>query len=194
MTRTRTHGFKIGVYHGKTLPEDDKREYKIQRDLFLIGKVKLNFSKENTIKVKIFAYEVPIEEGASRVKCIDLLGYDKDFNIYIFELKRTQGDPLEKVVNQINDYSKKIIKKLDQIESEFKDAFLFQNISFNKACIKKIILAPREYYTQPVNKTYIKKCIRENDILLGYFGGIAKNNETKLRRSGIECININFQR
>lgn len=195
MATMRSQGFKIGMYHGKTLPDDDRREYKIQRDLFLIGKVKLNFSKNKTTVVRVFAYEVPLQDGVARGECADLLGYDKDFNIYIFELKRgTNQEALQEVINQINGYATTIVKKLPQIEKEFKAAFLLRSrsISFKKSVVKKIILAPREYYDDSENRACIKKYLK-GDILFGYFGRIADGNEAKLRRSGVECVNINFR-
>ena len=193
MRKSRESDFKIGRYHGKALSSHDKREYKMQRDLFLIGRAKLIFSKVRTIAIRFFAYEVPLEEGVNRGRCIDLLAYDDVFNIYIFELKRENGEQLEAAVKQIEGYSEEIIKKLPQIEKEFNDSYFFKNISFNKKSVQKIILAPRSYYRKPKNKNYVRMHAPA-DVLFGYFGGIKDGNEMRLLENGVDCANIHILR
>ncbi len=189
MVKERKENFCIGFYHGKTLSEGDEREYKIQRDLYLIGKVMLNFSHVRIIDVRIFAYEVPLEQ-TSRGESIDLLGYDKDFNVYIFELKRTNNkDSLQKIVTQINGYAKKLIDKLPVIQNELRKAFLFDSIVLNIDKVEKVILAPRGHYDKEMD------CIRRNpDIRFGYFGSIRDKKATKLLESRKRIVNINFQK
>lgn len=193
MCKLRKEEYRIGNYRGKILYEDDKREYKIQRDLYLIGKVRLIFPNSNKIDVRLFAYEVPLCQEPSRGKCIDLLGYDKDFNIYIFELKRADNsEVLPKVIDQINDYCDKLKQILSHVEREFLEAFLLKNITFGKKRIKKIILAPRRYYEKQsnFNKKYGEEY--QGDILFGFFGRISDKGEYKLVKGHKKIVNINF--
>lgn len=193
MRKPRKSDFKIGCYHGRVVSGDDKRECKMQRDLFLIGRAKLIFSKVRTIAIRFFAYEVPLEEGVNRGRCIDLLAYDDHFNIYVFELKRKDGECLEEAIKQIEGYSEEIIKKLPRIEKEFNDNYFFKNIHFEKKSVRKVILAPKSYY--PESKKNYDRIHAPADVFFGYFGGIKDGNEMKLLENRIDCVNIhNFKR
>jgi len=67
----------------------------------------------------LVGYEVPLLGSTFKGNCMDLLGYDKDHNPYIFELKvDLSNKKLDKIVTQINDYADKFIIVHDAIEDE----------------------------------------------------------------------------
>ena len=142
----RTKNFKLGQIHGKLRARKRKSEAHIQRTVFLIRKIKIWRKRNKTTTVRMFGYEVPLQSGKSRGSCVDLMGYDKDRNLYLIELKKKgSGEKIPKIIKQINDYENMVKRILPCIEREFKEEFLFP-IKFNKT-IRKIILAPREFYS-----------------------------------------------
>ena len=178
VSEKRTEGFRIGTYRGKLLPtisSDSKnledREYKIQRDLYHIGRLKILYGRddEKNIMLRLFAYEVPLSNG----KRIDLLGYDADFNMWIIEVKQVKSSAgIDDVKNQINEYEKLLMNSKKEIEAEFREAFLLPDFTFLE--IKKMVLAPRKFYVDKV----IKK--DDNDILYCSFARIADEKELSL--------------
>jgi len=142
----RKKDFRLGKIHGKTSPQKKLSEATVQRNLFLgqrITFVRKRDGRSNPV-VRIFAYEVPLEK-VSRGRCIDLLGYDQDKNLYIFELKnKNSTEKLSKVNSQIKDYANTLIKIKEDIEREFNEEFFFTNIEFKE--IRKIVVDPREFY------------------------------------------------
>ena len=142
--RYRHDDFKLGVLHGKVNPQKDDSEAKIQRNVFLSQVIRIrraNDESKNTV-IRLFAYEMPL--GYSRDLCVDLVGYDAERNIYLIELKKgSSSENLDKVIYQINNYGK-IVKKIKRlIEIDFKNTFYIP-IKFKN--IKKLIIAPREFY------------------------------------------------
>lgn len=142
MTPSRIKNFKLGTFHGKLLPEKNIREAKLRNALYLIGNLRLELTKKDCIDIRILGYEVPLGE---RDKRIDLLGYDKDLNPWIIELKTDEStDTIDEVVNQVNDYANLFKPLITFIKEEIKDVFLLDiNLTDN---IKKMVLIPREYY------------------------------------------------
>jgi hypothetical protein len=139
----RTKDFKLGCLHGRLQAENPTSEAHIQRTIFLSQRIKV-WRKINFITIiRIFGYEIPIEDYR-RGRCIDLMGYDKDPNLYIIELKkRNSTDTMNKVIEQINNYADSVQRILPNIEKEYKEVFFFP-IKF--VSIKKMIIAPREFY------------------------------------------------
>jgi len=78
----RESGFQMGCLHGKLHAKDPKSEAHIQRTIFLSQRIKVWKTIDLAPIIRIFAYEVPLEL-ASRGKSVDLMGYDKDFNLYL---------------------------------------------------------------------------------------------------------------
>jgi len=142
----RTGDLKIGQYHGKRDPSNKRSEAKIQRLLYenqLITIVtERNAAKHITIRV--FGYEVQLEEGKSRGRCIDLLGYDKELNLYVIELKKEASqEKLSKVEKQVAEYLECVRKMQILIEKEFHMSYFLQ-VAFRS--IRTIILAPHKFY------------------------------------------------
>jgi hypothetical protein len=141
----RKKDFRLGKIHGKTSPQKKCSEATVQRNLFLgqrITIVRKRDGRSNPV-IRIFAYETPLEK-VSRGMCIDLLGYDRDKNLYIFELKIEKStEKLSEVNLQIKCYADKLEKIKKYIEQEFNEEFFF-TMEFKE--IKKIVVAPREFY------------------------------------------------
>ena len=141
----RKKDFRLGKIHGKTSPQKKCSEATVQRNLFLgqrITIVRKRDGRSNPV-IRIFAYETPLEK-VSRGMCIDLLGYDQDKNLYIFELKnKNSTEKLSDVKEQIEGYACKLKKIKKFIEREFSETFFF-NVEFRE--IKKMVVAPRDFY------------------------------------------------
>ena len=148
----RKKDFRLGKIHGKTSPQKKRSEATVQRKLFLgqrITIVRKRDGRSNPV-IRLFAYEVPLVENVSRGRCIDLLGYDRDKNLYIFELKIERStEKLSKVNSQIKDYANTLIKIKEDIEREFNEEFFF-TVEFKE--IKKIVVAPCKFYKKKKNK------------------------------------------
>lgn len=147
----RKKDFRLGKIHGKTSPQKKCSEATVQRNLFLgqrITIVRKRDGRSNPV-IRIFSYETPLEK-VSRGRCIDLLGYDREKNLYIFELKSEDStEELSKVNSQIKDYANTLIKIKEYIEQEFNEEFFF-TVEFKE--IKKVVVAPRKFYKNKKNK------------------------------------------
>ena len=100
--------------------------------------------------VRLFAYEMPL--GYGRDECVDLVGYDAEYNLYLIELKKgSSTEDLSKVINQISGYAKKVDEILKYIEDDFEKTFFFK-LKFGE--IRRIILAPREFYEGKTSNDY----------------------------------------
>jgi hypothetical protein len=175
----REQDFKLGCLHGKLNAEDEKSEAQIQRTVFLSQRIRICRKKDVKPVIRIFGYEVPL--GYNRGRCVDLMGYDEDHNIYIIELKKKESkEKMEKVVEQINDYEKSVEKILLHIEKEFEEAYFFP-VQFKN--IKKMIIAPREFYEGK------KPLPNDTGIEYGYFRDKDIN-----KRKPKDIINIHLQK
>lgn len=192
MLGLRTAGFRMGTYRGKQLDEKDTREYKIQRDLYLIGNIRLVFSNERFMTVRMVGYEFPLYH-ISRGRSCDLIGYDRDFNIYLFEVKKWNNrEGLKRAVEELDDYSKAFKEISKYVEEEFHKVF-FIKANFKK--IIKIVLAPKEYYDkQEQNKEYLKSY--NGDVRFGYFARVPSGETVNLvrRPKNDSCIRIHFKK
>lgn len=151
--KQRNEGFRIGTYRGRLLPseriiekdgktsiKEERREYKLQRDIYLIGR--LRTPDENDIRV--FAYEIPLEKG-NRTASIDLLGYDRHRHLYIIEVKGPDAkDSPEDVYKQLKRYKEAAKPLKSNIEKEFNEAFLLEGFKFKD--IKAFALAPKAIF------------------------------------------------
>ena len=148
----RKENFKICTFHGTMDPEKGSKEAKLRNALYLIGNLNLQISRTESVNIRIIGYEIPIEYRGKR---IDLIGYDKDKNPWIIELKAHDSkERINEIIQQINDYEIIFKTQIDAIEKEFTDK-CFLNISLTRK-IKKMILAPREFYENQDKKTYPK--------------------------------------
>ena len=184
----RRSDFKIGTFHGKQLPGKDSRECKIQREVYLVGNLRMNLSRTCRRDVRIIAYEVPLGKKSRR---IDLIGYDDAFNIFLIEVKRKDNRETlhEKVVAQIDEYAEVFHKIRKDFEKEFSTIFFFRPRFRN---IIKVVLAPREYYRQNGGENELFATRRNGDVLFGYFGRIPKDGEKDLVKSSRNRVEVNF--
>ncbi len=119
----RQNNFRLLTIHGKLNPQRDESEARLRNDLYLVGSLTLDYGSKGSINIRLVGYEVPLTTGQSRGYCIDLLGYDKEFNPYIIELKTsitsdTQAvDKVHYVSESFKEMAKnspyKVKKKLD---------------------------------------------------------------------------------
>lgn len=140
----RKRDFKLGQIHGRLQVRNDKSEAQIQKTVFLSQKLRIWRKRNETTVVRIFGYEMPLEAGCTRGKCIDLIGYDEDYNLYLIELKKKKSsERIAAIIKQLDGYEKSVKKILPRIAEEFKREY-FIPICFKS--VRKIILAPREFY------------------------------------------------
>jgi len=143
-------------------------------------KLRLWKRRNETVIIRIFGYEVPLKTGQTRGECIDLIGYDKAQNLYLIELKKkTSSERMSKVIDQVNDYTDAVKKIVTHIEKEFENEY-FLPIRFSG--IKRIILAPREFY----DRTRKKECV-DLKIQYAYF----RDTDITKRKPG-DIINIHL--
>ncbi|MDD3665958.1 MAG: hypothetical protein PHQ65_11885 [Bacteroidales bacterium] len=149
MNERKKH-FKIGTFHGTLNPVDGSKEAKLRNVIYLIGNLLLPLTNTKKIKIRVIGYEIPIENKGKR---IDILGYDSELNPWIIELKAdSSNEKIADIVNQINDYANILPLLLPGITNEFKNKFFLDLKLTNN--IKKIILAPREYYLKQDKTSY----------------------------------------
>jgi hypothetical protein len=148
----RKKDFKIGTFHGTLNPEKSSKEAKLRNALYLIGNLYLPISRTEGVSIRIIGYEIPIE---NRGKRIDLIGYDKDKNPWVIELKSHDSkEKISDIILQINGYETILTNHLTTIEEEFADKYFF--IIKLTSNIKKMILAPREFFVGQEKKSYPK--------------------------------------
>jgi len=161
-SKYRTEDFKFGCFHGKSDAENIDSEAHIQRLVFKSMRIKLVCSNANKIDIRVIGYEIPLTKNSSRGKCIDLLGYDIDHNLYLIELKKgISTEKVPKILEQIYDYKNILYDIIPFIEDEFYKTFYF-TLTTNK--IIPILLAPKEFYL-----CRSKDLPEESEILFCYF-------------------------
>jgi len=177
----REKDFKLGCLHGKLHAENERSEAQIQRTIFLSQRIKV-WRKINLAPIiRIFGYEVPLDHGNRRGRCVDLMGYDEHHNLYIIELKKKESnEKIEKAIEQLNDYAGSVKEILLCIQNEFEKTFFFP-IIFNG--IKKMIIAPREFYKGK------KNLLTDETIDYGHF----LDRDINTRKPG-NIINIHLQK
>lgn len=150
----RQNNFRLLTIHGKLNPQKDESEARLRNDLYLVGSLTLDYGGKGKINIRLVGYEVPLTTGQSRGYCMDLLGYDKEFNPYIIELKTSiTSDTIDKVIRQIDLYEKMLTPILPCIESELSGLLMIPSFKLSSV-IHKIILIPREFYENKNMKQY----------------------------------------
>lgn len=178
----RKQGFRLGRIHGKLQAENDRSEAQIQRTLFLSQKLKVWRKRNDATVVRIFGYEVPLKTGCTRGECIDLIGYDKDYNLYLIELKKQESqERIADIIEQLNGYEDSVKQILPRIEEEFKCEY-FIPIGFK--AVKKIILAPREFYETR------KKELVPGPVEYAYFGDKNINKREPGKTISIHLVKV----
>jgi len=146
MNSVRTKNFKIGCFHGKLNPESQRCEATLRNHIFLIGSLKINETQTRSTRIRLIAYEFPLEHDNPRGRCIDLLGYDEEMHPWIVELKKTaSNDPIKKVIDQVNGYGEMFLKVMPHVEEEVRRVFLWNDFHFVGEP-KKMILSGRDFY------------------------------------------------
>jgi hypothetical protein len=166
-SKLRKSDFKLGSIHGKIDPKEENSEAMIQRNVYLSQSIKIkrsNDDKKNSL-IRLFAYEMPL--GLGRDNCVDLVGYDVKHNLYLIELKKgSSTETLSKVIDQVNGYADTVDKIQTYIEKDFEKTF-YLKLKFKE--IRKLILAPREFYKGSKRNDYTDDTIeylyfRDKDI------------------------------
>ena len=177
----RKSDFKLGQLHGRLQAASSKSEARIQRTVFLSQKLKIWRKRNEATVVRIFGYEMPLKTGCTRGECIDLVGYDKDYSLYLIELKKKESqEKIADIIEQLNGYETSVKQILSNIEEEFENEY-FLPVHFG--ALKKIILAPREFYEKR------KKDLAPGSIEYAYFG----DRDINKREPG-EVINVHLVR
>lgn len=150
----RKDNFLIGTVHSNLNVDKRSKENKLRNDLFLIGMLRLFYSRNNYHYIRLVSYEMPLKSVQPRDKCIDLLGYDRDKTPWIIELKSSDSsEKIEEVIQQINGYEKDFKKVRPCVEKEIRDKYLWPDFTFSDE-IGKIILVHRTYYERNPIKKY----------------------------------------
>ena len=142
----RIKNFKIGCVHGKSSAQEKDSEAQLRNELYMIGMLKIEKSKKETINIRLVAYEMPLQTGQSRVCCIDLFGYDENKKPWIIELKtETSGEIIEKNIEQIDGYGEMFEQTRDNVEREIQEKYHWKEFKFSQG-IGKVILAGRIFF------------------------------------------------
>lgn len=176
----RKKDFQLGCLHGKLQAADKRSEAHIQRTIFLSQRIRVWRTMTCKPIIRIFGYEVPLE-NYGRGRCIDLMGYDGEHNLYVIELKKKESaENMDKVIKQVNDYAESVNSIRSYIEKEFVETYFFP-IKFKS--IKKMIIAPREFYKGK------KGQMIDSTIDYGHF-----KDKDITEREPKEIINVHLQR
>lgn len=140
----RTSDFKFGCMHGKRDAQKANSEAHIQRVLYQCSTLRFSTDKGGENKIRLIGYEIPLLYDKPRGKCVDLLGYDKELNLYLIELKKSKStEHYSDIFAQIEDYRQILTKIKPFLEDEFEKTF-YVSIKFRS--IIPILLAPKEFY------------------------------------------------
>lgn len=149
----RKKEFRLLTMHGVVRPRAGSKA-RLRNDLYLVGSLTLDYGSKGKINIRLVGYEVPLTTSQSGCYCIDLLGYDKNFNPYIIELKTSvTKDTIDKAIKQIDQYDSLITPILPCIESELVKLLMIPGFKFTSN-IQKIVLIPSECYQNKQVKQY----------------------------------------
>jgi len=141
----RNEKFRLFTMHGVVQPPIGCEE-RIRNGLFMAGSLNVILAKNEILKIRLAAYEMPLENNTPSGKRIDLFGYDKDHNPYIIELKTGDAkDEIPEVIDQINLYESMLKPILNDVEKAISEQLFLDGFKLTPY-VKKIILAPAEYY------------------------------------------------
>jgi len=160
----RKKDFKIGSFHGKLLPEDRSSEAKIRNDLYLVGMLRINLTRKESINIRLIGYEIPLGRRGDR---LDLIGYDEDHHPFLIELKKdSTNEDLNQIMQQVHRYERQFKDIKIAIRDEFRMRFHWPEFEFTDKA-KKMILAHREFYKDKSTKDY-----RSSDVYICSFSGL----------------------
>lgn len=142
--KLRKEEFRLGQIHGRLQAKDKHSEAQIQRVVFLSQKIRLWRTMHEQADIRLFGYEVPLKTGCHRGECVDIIGYDKDCNLYIFELKQKKySKNTIEIKNQILSYANAVRTIKKSLEEAFEKEF---HLPIEFRDIKSVLLAPKEFY------------------------------------------------
>lgn len=146
MENIRKANFKIGCVHGNVFAKNRDSEAQLRNELFLIGMLKVEVTRKEAIDIRLVAYEMPLQTGQSRGRCIDLLGYDQNKKPWIIELKKkNSNEKIDQIKKQIDDYEDIFQKIREHVEAEIRIKFHWNEFKFSEGT-GKLILAGREFF------------------------------------------------
>ena len=189
----RIKDFKIGCVHGKLSAQERGSEAQLRNELFLIGMLKIKITTQESINIRLVAYEMPLQTGQSRGCCVDLLGYDENKTPWIIELKKeSSSENIDKVVEQVDSYTEMFNQTRDNIEKEIRERYHWKEFKFSQGT-GKIILAGRTFFRNRKLRNY-----RELGIYCCLFSGIkdvVKEDEVALLaiNKGKGIVNLKIQ-
>lgn len=150
----RLKDFKIGCFHGKLIPEDGSTEAQMRNELYLIGMLKIAVTRSESIDIRLLAYELPLQTGKKRGRCIDLFGYDQNKVPWIIELKTADSNErLNQVIEQIIEYEDLFRGVRNSIEHEIQRKYHWNEFRFAENT-QKMILAHRKFFQDVSPKNY----------------------------------------
>lgn len=151
--KLRTEEFRLFTMHGVVQPPQNSEE-RIRNGLFMAGSLNLVLSNLVSFKIRLVAYEMPLEPDTTSGRRIDLFGYDQEGNPCIIELKNGDAtDTIADVINQINMYESMLRPILGHVEKEIKRKLFLDEFKLTRQ-IKKIVIAPASYYSEEPNKDW----------------------------------------
>jgi len=139
----RDNDYKLLRMHGKVTPKYDHYEAKLRNDLFMVGSLHIMTGKKDFERIRLVGYELPLYHN--RDECIDLLGYDKNHNLYVIELKINNKMTPKEISDQLNRYAEKVKDLTGLLAEEIKDTLFLKEFSFSDR-IYKLALVPSDYH------------------------------------------------
>jgi hypothetical protein len=184
----RTSNFKLEQIHGKA-PDSTSGEALLRNYIFGVRLLRINHTQNKKTYIRIIGYEVPIySRGQHRDECIDLLGYDEQYQPWIVELKQEKAsDSLGEVVAQVTRYAEAFDNGIGQaVQEEVRERLLWPSFSF-KGKAKRMILASRTFF---IGRNETPK--NSKDILFCSFSRI--KDEASLMNSSRDEIGLKIER
>jgi hypothetical protein len=140
--------FRLLGSHGRGQPQNCRGEAQIQRQAFRRGSLCIQVTENNYHEIRLLGYEVPLETGTTRVRCLDLIGYDSKFRPWLIELKRAEAhDSISDVIEQLRQYADLFSASQEGIVKEVQKKLFWAQFRFaGGPCM--MVLAPRRYFTE----------------------------------------------
>jgi hypothetical protein len=143
----RNEKFRLFTMHGVVQPPIGCEE-RIRNGLFMAGSLNLVLTRKGIRKIRLAAYEMPLSKNTTSGNRVDLFGFDQEHNPYIIELKTGDAkDKIPEAIEQINRYELMLNPILNDVEKAIKEQLFLEEFKLSSQ-VKKIILAPADYYTK----------------------------------------------
>lgn len=152
MSEIRKSDYKLfNEAHGKD-PKNKNSEVAMTRHIYWSHMPIMLYDDSGIHSISLVGYEVPLGSYQGNQKFVDLVGTDRHGYIYLIEAKRKDNtnDLFRDVIPQIYAYEEKLLNSLDSFLFELRQNNDHQD--FEYAGIKKLILAPKDYYRRAFRK------------------------------------------